>query len=724
MKLAAGPSPSPAQAETPLSPEAGHKGKRRLLLAGFSVWALVEAALLLFRTGYPFPQLGLLDSWFYTSFQWDLPRQMQEFGNSYYSARMSLYLPGTLLHAVLPPVAAVIVYKLLISAGTTFAWAFVCHRAAGPRAALLAAAVDPLVPWFIVARHNDYMDIGVVLYGALTAAATMGLSGSPRPWAWRIAVGFFFGAMLISNLSAAASVGLGLVVFHLLQDPEPWMRRVRSGLEVVVGFALACALFGLASKLAGGPVWIFGPQIEALFFIGGLEKNPWAPTDWAWFPAATWLAVPLAALVWGLVSARRVPEHRTLRALLGGHAVALVGALVLEALGMGVLYHWFYALFHYVLALPLLITCASLASSARAAAGALAWGAPLALVLLGGAAASWLTFVQIRLGLPGGAGTLAFALAAVAPLLTLLGSMRRTWAREGILAVIVLCSTPIGFNLAAQRDRLRERYLLVHDAFHEINRRFETNRYRLWFDPEFGGDGLSLAASKLYGLRLLTLRPFPDVERERTTDLPIVVPTKPGQALQRFAAVQARHTDTDFSAPTVYTVHSRGGLGVDLLVFTMQTRFLDPENPPAGSGPFTRLMELQPRDGASYRASLDAVIHHPGAEPALYNGPTHPYLRRTAPNDHVATAFVPLPPGEDRDVFAVLELDGAADGFFVLQTDGFHNVGPFPLGKPGRLIQRAQIRDDAKSIRIYFQSNVDSPMPLPRRIALYIASSP
>lgn len=717
--------PIPTDRTTPTGALLGWK----LAVTCAALWAAVEVMLLAFRPGYPFTLIGLLDTWFYTSFQWDLPRQMEEFGNTYYSARMSLFLPGTLLHALLPPAAATIAYKLLFSAGTTWAWAFLALRAAGPRAALLTAAVGPLLPWFIVARHNDYMDIGVLLYGSLAAGFIAGAVGARRPVLWRIAAGFSFGSMLIANLSAAASLGLGLIVFYFVQHRESWARRIRSGVEIALGAGLATLLFGLASRLAGGPSWVLGPQIEALLQIGGMAKNPWAPENSSWLLIATWLVVPVSALGFGLQlllspDIRRESRFRTLRALLAGHTVALGGALLMELKGMGVLYHWFYVLFHFALGAPLLFASICVAGSATAAHRALLGVPLLAAILVGGDISMWLAGLQPRLGITTALGTLSTVSAIVVLLVGLMLPRRFLGAREVILALLVLCSTPTFFNNVPPDERLRDRYLLVHQTFHEINQLFGTNRYRIWIDGDFFDDGRAVSSSKLYGFRLLTEKRFPEVERERSTDLPLIVPTRPGAAAARFAVAKAAHPNAKFSEPTIHEIRSPSGLGLDLLVFTMREQTIDPEAPGAHPGPFHLLMDWKNDGGSSYASRLAAMIYKPTAEPAVQDGSTHPTFKRTTSDDHLATPFLPLPAGKNRDAFVVLELAEPAEGVFVLQTESYQNLGLFTLGKSGRVIQRFSLSDQTQSVRIYFQSLTEQRIALPHRVALFVTTNP
>lgn len=716
--------PAPGSAKHTAAPLARARvGPAALCVA---TWCIAELLLLAFRPGYPFTQLDLLDTWFYASFQWDLPRQMQEFGGSYYAARVSLYLPGTLLHAWLSADIAAIAYKLLFSAGTTLAWAFICHRAAGVRAAFVISAFGPLVPWFVIIRHNDYMDLGVVLYGSLAAAALVGAAGGRQPAAWRFAAGAAFAAMLVANLSAVASVGFGLVAFYFFAASESWPDRLRSGAQAALGGAAMLALCGVASWLAGGPAWVLGPQIAALLHIGALAKNPWAPEDWSWLPTASWLVIPAAALVWGGLSLRdaRVrsePRFRLFRALLGAHAVACAGALVIELRGTGVLYHWFYAAFHFALGVPLLVLCAHATERVASIRAAAAWAGVFALLLVAGSVGAWMTAAHAWLRLPLTGGLLGAA-AALLGVLTL-GLIRAPRASDGVLVLVLLGSVPAGFNHATAYDGLRERYLLVHDAFAELNRRFPADSYRLWVDDTQRSFGRALAGAKLHDFRLLTERFFPELEPDRLTDLPVIVPTPPGAAASYLAAAQARHPELQFSQLGVVPVRTASGLGTDLLCVSVRQKILDPENPPAGTPALVPLFDAQSEAG-DYAGKMAYIHYGAGAATALTGEFGAVRFRRTDVRDHFASSFIALPPGHGRQVVLVVEAAQNTAGICTIQTENYATLGDIHLKNGGRLLRRIKIPDEAGSLRVMFQSTTDASVPLPRRIAVFLLPQP
>ena len=53
---------------------------RREVLILAALWVLAIGILLWFRPGYPFPPFGVLDSWVYTGYQWNLSGHLEDFG--------------------------------------------------------------------------------------------------------------------------------------------------------------------------------------------------------------------------------------------------------------------------------------------------------------------------------------------------------------------------------------------------------------------------------------------------------------------------------------------------------------------------------------------------------------------------------------------------------------------------------------------------------------------
>ncbi|MBI2513670.1 MAG: hypothetical protein HYV96_17020 [Opitutae bacterium] len=695
-----------------------------------TVWLAAELLLLLFRPGYPFTMRGALDSWIYAGFQWDIRGQMREFGQTYYASRVALFLPGAILHAMLPVTAATVAYKLLFSAGTTAAWAFVARRIVGWRAALFASGVGPLIPVFIFTRHNDYMDLGVVLYGSLALACVVGVWRSPRPRLWRMALGASGAAMIDSNLSSALIVGPGIGVVYFLLVPERLTGRVVALTDCIAGAALTLGLLSAASAWAGGPPWVLGTQIKALFWIGGLNQNPWAPNGWAWLLAAVWLLLPFAALAWGAVVVHTLPAPdrlaSPLRALTVGHAVSLGLATLLEWRGMGVLFHWFYAVFQLPLTIPVLIVCATTRSPARIDATVFAGLAVLAAPIASINLSPQFGHLCRLLHWPGSPNNFSLVLGLVTLLAILVTAPRRRAGHEGeaLAIALVLCTVPWGFHTTEPQHRLADRQVLAHDAFQFLNTHFAPDSYRLWLDAA-QPDGRALSSTKLYGYRLLTARPFPERGPDETTGRTVIVPTLLGGGERILAIVRQRWPRANAHGARILSLHGPSGLGFDFVCFSLVEPVPDPEAPDAM--PATRLIHLRHRRGDSYASHLQQSIYGSSSN-TLEFAAAAPQFTRTTSGDHLATDFIALPPcagpAAPRELTLVIVTDHSAEAFCVVQTDGYRDAVRVPLNFAGRKFFPVKLPAESRSLRVYFGSEVDAPVALPIEVNVYETTPP
>ena len=148
------------------------------------LWALGNIALLVFRPSYPFPPSHFVDTWFYTAFQWDLAGMSQEFGGTYYGARVSWIYPGALLHAFFTPVVANLILKLGCSALLASTIALFGWRAAGLWSAAIGVGLAVFSPQIITALHGDYTDTPVMVYGLLCVSAILLARDSRHPFWW------------------------------------------------------------------------------------------------------------------------------------------------------------------------------------------------------------------------------------------------------------------------------------------------------------------------------------------------------------------------------------------------------------------------------------------------------------------------------------------------------------------------------------------------------------
>lgn len=713
---------------------------RREIWMLVTIWIISTLLLFALRPGYTFPPLDVIDSWVYTGYQWNIRAQIQEFGPTYYGSRLSFILPGALLHSFLPPLAANVCLKLAWSALLALGVAAIVLRAVGFRAALLAVALSVWSPQVIYAWHTDYMD-GPVLTFAVLALACITLARDSKRWAgWIAAAGCFFTGMGVANLSALATVGFGVAIYHLI-----WLRWGFVRHLICIGLYLAAAaavlsVLGFVHQRLGGQFLFMQPQVDMLLHLNQLDRNPWAQTGWSWLTRATWLVVPASALVWGaLKSLGPVPPAlrtaQLTRALTAALAVSVGSSLAVAISGQGVLAHDFYASFHLCLAIPLLAVCCT--SSIRSAHAAFGWVAAtlglLAAHALWGETDStaglvhrWTPWIDLKH---------TIILAALGMVLVLAaawifgGVVRRGWRAglprpELLLLAIYACSTPTSFHDAAISDRLPQRYLAVREGFDRITQEFPPNSYRFWSHPQQMAS-MALSATKLWGYRLFTFKPFPSFEATDRTDHTIIVTGKAGtgetvlgEAERAFANARLQVADG-----RVLHVAPDSDVGIDLVAFRMRESAVDPEQFFAELARRPRaVLDLRYAGDEPFTRALERNIYGGNPQKVIDESAGYPIFRRTDPRDHLATPFLELPSAVTdggRELSLVITMVAASSTVCVVQSDSFHDLRQISLGERGRTVHRVKLPANVGKVRLYFISTRDAPSALPTRVTLY-----
>jgi len=710
---------------------------RRQLTALAGTWAICTLALLLFRPGYTFPPLELLDSWIYTSYHWDLKTQIADFGPTYYGSRLSWVLPGALLHWLLPLEAAEICFKLIVSALFATACAAIVRRAAGPSAALLAVALSIIAPQFIVALHTDFTDTPVIVYATLALACITAARDSRRWVAWIFLGGCFFTGMTIANLSSLGAPGLGLAAFHLLWLRWGFKRQLAClGLYLLAALTV-CLVLGGIHVLAGGAFFFLKPQIAMIFYVKELKNSPWMPANWLWLAGATWLVVPVGTLLWGvlcsLTNRTAHAEHRRLiQALTAALFVSLAWALMLEFKFNGVLYYYFYASYHLCLALPLLaaLCWAGTEPSRRSAAvaGTLILTL-LAFVVAGKPLSAWHALKPLpwlgssNVTLPVLAAGVFLLLGLMTALRVLPGGLRRICRRELLVLGLIVCSISLEFYSPPISDRLRERYVMVHAAYQALAREFPRGSYIFWHHP-YEPSGVSLGSTKLWQYRLLTLEPFPKFAPFRFTDKTVVIPCPPGRGREslNIATKVLAQFRTDLVDPRIIAVPGDAGLGFDLACFSMRRQQFDPEHLTDGATSVKMLLDLRFDAIPPYTSSLQANLYGLKRAEAVVTAPGYPVFTRTDPRDHLATPFITLAapkPDVLRHLSLVVIMPADGRTKCIVQTEGYQEIAQLSLHTKGRSTHLIVVPADRASLRIYLQSDTDAPTALPTRLTLY-----
>jgi len=741
---------------TLLDEKSGVGASRRTWAVLATTWSGWTLLLFLLRPGYTFSPYGYLDSWIYAAYQWDLKHQIADFGPTYYGSRLSWILPGALFHSFLPLFAARVCFKLTVSALFAAACALTVHRTLGLGAAVLAVTLSVLSPQIIGALHTDYIDTAVIVYAALAVVCITVAKDSRRWPAWIFLGGCFFTGMVIANLSALASLGLGVAVFHLF-----WLRWGLRRFIASIGLYLAaalvtCAVLGLVHRAAGGEFLFLKPQIDMLTYMRNLKENPWIPKDPWWFTEATWLLLPVGAIGWGLYCSFVIPppddrKRLLVRSLTVALAVSFSLALILQLRALNATLSFsYYASFHLSLALPLLVVC--LASSGRPAVNSGAWLlATLALIAL--ITLAWdpqsvshhlfeiLPFLHSFRAVPLLLTIVLLLCAALTARMTRARSpsgILSAWSRpEWLFLGLFACSMSYEFRGIPMADRLKERYGAVHAAYRLLAHEFPMGSYRFWVHPEVP-DGVSLASTKLWGYRLFSLKEFPEFETVNlaaiTARQTLVVPSPPGRGPEVLLVAERalKAAQYDMSDRRVIPSPGEAGTGFDLVCFSIDRQPIDPEAVPAKSAPSEAapadvLIDLNFAAARPYPLTLAHNLYGSKHGNDIDTAKGYPVFTRTDQRDHLATEFRPLrqaEANETRQVSVVAIMPAGGNCVGVVQVDDCQTIAQIAWSKPGRSVHTLPLPAGAKSLRLYLQAGDDAATPLPTHIMVYLLHPP
>jgi hypothetical protein len=723
--------------DTPVAAET----TRGQVLALAAVWGALTLLLLLFRPGYGFPPFRVLDGWIYTSYQWDLLHQIKEFGPTYYGSRLSWILPGALIHSVLPPVPAQIVFKVLVSGAFAAGCALVVWRAAGFRAALVAVAASVLCPPFISALHSDYIDTAVIVYGTLTLACITSARDSRR---WPLLIflgGCFYAGMIIANLSALASLGAGIAVYHLVWLRWSFWRHAASVGIYGAAAVTVCCLIGLVHRAAGGEFNFLQPQLDMLTYMRNLKVNPWMPTSRWWFMEATWLVLPVGILLWGgFVSLFSPPADQRsrdlVRALTAGLAVSFALALFLQVRELNsTLYFPFYASFHLSLALPLAAACLTAGIWPAPSGPRLAFFLATLVALIffwdptyvSAHLLPWLPFVHRPSVVPMACTGLLLVAAAILVLLRSRFLPRlQPWLRsEWLLLGLFAFSAGFDFHGPTLSDHLRERYVAVNLAYRALAEAYPRGSYFFWVHPD-NDNGISLASTKLWGGRLFSEKNFPDYDPDTLLlpkDQTIVIPAPTGRGREVLAQVEKQLTSPHLIVRAQRIIPIPGGpeAGIDLVCFSTTPIPVDPENP--ADGPLGKLLvELRADGNPPYPHTLNTILYGVQKGDAIVYAAGYPVFTRTSPDDHLAMNFIELAParaGRVRQMSFIATMPADGHCYCMVQTKDALTLAEFQITSAGRHLYNFSVPPNVTNLRFYLKSTQESPTPLPTRIAIY-----
>ena len=243
------------------------------------------------------------DSWLYHGCYIDLPAAQNLFADQYYSSRLTVTIPGWLVHSALPPIAANLVVHLLVYYAGVLSLFYIVTVASNRRAGFLAAIVLGGHGFYQMAIASDYTDGYGCVYHLLALALGARAATATRWQGWAIGTGIAAAALVVANLVYAVFVP-GIVIHYLLVNRKH-TTLISAALFAfgALGFIVALGAFNTE---IGGSFWFLTTSFT---FAGkATEANAFKAPIASWLPRAVWLVLPaiaaLGSLVWCLFSRR------------------------------------------------------------------------------------------------------------------------------------------------------------------------------------------------------------------------------------------------------------------------------------------------------------------------------------------------------------------------------------------------------------------------------------
>ncbi len=234
------------------------------------------------------------DPWIYFGHMQNLAGHLVAFGDLYAASRLTVILPGWLVHQLAPPVLANHLLHLgtyYLAIGSLFV---VLAETVGRRSALAVCVLCGCHFFFLEAVGWDYADGYTLAYflAGLACAARACVSSSWR--GWMTAAGASVAAMVDANLTSAALAPL-VVLFFLMHNRDRQRAPVGvSACYFVLGGAGLLFVLGAISYAINGRFWILATQLAFARSEFG-SVNHYRAGMRTWIDNACWLLFPIMA---------------------------------------------------------------------------------------------------------------------------------------------------------------------------------------------------------------------------------------------------------------------------------------------------------------------------------------------------------------------------------------------------------------------------------------------
>ncbi len=271
------------------------------LLIAVLPWAILRAdSSWLF--GYATSPLGLIDPWVYFGFFLDLIPHIRAFKGAYFTTRLTWTVPGAIVYHFFSPIVATYVLHLMLFYASTIALYLILKMTVSRRAALIAVLLMAFHCYFLWSVGWPYVDGAANTYLLWTLCALTFAARAAHPRRWLIAAGALAAMAIYCQffLISFTPVVLGYAHFARRSAVIPWKKPWRA---FGWGFGAITLIFGVFNMAVNG---------RFLFFINSVgtaaklvvHHNPYIAPTHAWLMDATWLVVPIIAVVGAILCLR------------------------------------------------------------------------------------------------------------------------------------------------------------------------------------------------------------------------------------------------------------------------------------------------------------------------------------------------------------------------------------------------------------------------------------
>lgn len=285
------------------------------------------------------------DPWIYYGYFKRLPLYLTTYLSSYYSSRLSVLIPGWLVHSLLSPLFAQLALHFTLVWGALGAFYYAARALLGRRSALFSSVVLASHPFFLIALGDNYVDGFGIAYALLALAVLTRAASSAAPGGLLVAAGGVVVLLVSANVFYVVFVPFLVAHYLVLRGRTPARELLRAAGWLVLGASAVFVAFCLASKALGGRYLFF---LSSTHFAGTLLRrpNPMGAPFGSWLPAAVWLVFPCLVLAGIPLALRRIRVART-REFVWSQGASLGFSLVMLAVQLSpiavVLQYWFYA---------------------------------------------------------------------------------------------------------------------------------------------------------------------------------------------------------------------------------------------------------------------------------------------------------------------------------------------------------------------------------------------